>query len=67
MGELGSPAIVRAWIATEEVEIACSGFVDAEDLGEFVNPQDLIVQYCLLSQELVDRALIYAGKIEACE
>lgn len=67
VGELGSPAIVRAWIATEEVEMACSGFVDAEDLGEFVNPQDLTVQYCLLSQELIDRALIYAGKVESCE
>ena len=54
---LGIPSIVRAWIATEEVEMVCSGFVSAEDLAEFVDPAQLVVQYCLLDQRLIDGSL----------
>ena len=54
---LGEPAAVRAWIATDVVEMACSGLVDAEEFAPFVEPAELIVQYCLRDQDLVDRAL----------
>ncbi|MDO5119692.1 MAG: DUF3990 domain-containing protein [Coriobacteriales bacterium] len=57
--EWGGPAVVRAWIATEEVEMVCSGFVPAEDLAEFINPDDLVVQYCLLEQQFIDEALTF--------
>ena len=56
---LGSPAIVRAWIATEEVEMACSGFVDAADLEGYFSADELVVQYCLLDQELIDQRLVF--------
>lgn len=57
MPGLGISSIVRAWIATEEVEMVCSGFVSAEDLAEFVDPAQLVVQYCLLDQRLIDGSL----------
>lgn len=57
---LGEPAVVRAWIATEEVEMACSGFVSAEDLAEFIDPADLVVQYCFRDQGTLDRLLTFS-------
>ena len=63
-GELGNPAVVRAWIATEEVEMACSGLVTFEELGAFVDPSELVVQYCLLDQGLIDEHLSF---VEAWE
>lgn len=55
----GNPAVVRAWIATEEIEMVCSGFASAEELVEFMDPDGLVVQYCLLEQGLVDTALAF--------
>lgn len=48
---------VRAWIATEEVELACAGMVDARELACLLDPDELVVQYCLLDQRLIDHAL----------
>ena len=56
---MGNPVVVRAWIATEEVEMVCSGYADPQDLKDFVNPDDLVVQYCLLDQDLIDRHLVF--------
>lgn len=61
VADLGEPAAVRAWIATDEVEMACSGFVPAEELAPFVNPVELVTQYCLRDQALADRALHFLG------
>ena len=61
----GEPAAVRAWIATDEVEMACSGFVPAEELAPFVDPGELVVQYCLRDQALVDRALHFIEALPA--
>ena len=57
---LGEPSVARAWIATEEVEMACSGLVSAEDLAEFIDPADLIVQYCFRNQETLDQLLTFS-------
>jgi hypothetical protein len=54
---IGSPAIVRAWIATMEVEMVCSGFLDADDFAQVVEPEELIVQYCILDQDVLDGCL----------
>ncbi|MBO7701597.1 MAG: DUF3990 domain-containing protein [Eggerthellaceae bacterium] len=61
----GEPAAVCAWIATDEVEMACSGFVPPEELAPFVDPDELVVQYCLRDQALVDRALRFTGALPA--
>ena len=58
---LGEPAIVRAWIATEEVEMLYAGFATPEDLAELLDPHDLVVQYCLRNQALLDCALAFVG------
>ena len=55
--QIGSPAIVRAWIATEEVEMMCAGFLTAEELSQALEPSELVVQYCILDQGLLDHAL----------
>ncbi|MBQ9003641.1 MAG: DUF3990 domain-containing protein, partial [Eggerthellaceae bacterium] len=34
---LGEPAIVRAWIANDDIEMICSGFAPAEALAEFID------------------------------
>jgi len=60
----GEPAVVRAWIATDEVEMTCSGFVSAEELAPFVDMGELVVQYCLRDQALADRALHFAAADE---
>lgn len=54
---LGQPSVVRARIATEEVELACAGMVDAHELACLLDPDELLVQYCLLDQWLIDHAL----------
>lgn len=57
--QLGSPAIVRAWIATEEVEMAYSGLVGADELASLIDPASLVTQYCFLDQTLIENALTY--------
>lgn len=57
----GEPAIVRAWIATEEVEMALSGMVSPEEVARFVEPGDLTVQYCLRDQDVLDARLRFVG------
>ena len=37
---LGEPAVVRAWIATEELEMVCAGLVPADALAVFVDPSE---------------------------
>lgn len=54
---LGDPSVVRAWIATDDVEMVCAGFAPADALAEFIDPADLTVQYCFRSQALVDASL----------
>lgn len=51
---LGEPAVVRAWIATEEVEMVCSGLLSAEELADATDPAELVVQYCFRDQRLLD-------------
>lgn len=58
-GIVGEPSIVRCWIATEEVEMACSGLISPAELAEFVTPDDLIVQYCLRDQAIIDEHLAF--------
>ncbi len=62
--DFGEPVVVRAWIATDEVEMACSGFVPAEELAPFVDVRELIVQYCLRDQAVANRALRFIGADE---
>ena len=57
---LGDPAVVRAWIATEEVEMVCSGLAAAEDLVPYLDVSELLVQYCLRDQAFVDEHLVFA-------
>ncbi len=56
---LGDPAVVRAWIATEEVELVCSGLATAEDLMPYLDASELLVQYCLRDQAFVDEHLVF--------
>lgn len=56
---LGEPAVVRAWIATEEVEMLYAGFATPEDLAELLDPTALVVQYCLRDQAVLDRILTF--------
>ena len=56
---LGEPAVVRAWIATEEVEMLYAGFATPEDLAELLDPTALVVQYCLRDQTVLDRILTF--------
>lgn len=60
VGNLGEPAIVRAWIATEEVEMVCSGLATADDLVPYLDVSELLVQYCLRDQAFVDEHLSFA-------
>ena len=53
------PAVVRAWIATEDIEMVCAGFAPDEELASFIDPQDLIVQYCFRSQQAIDELLVF--------
>lgn len=58
-GTAGEPSIVRCWIATEEVELACSGLISPAELAEFVAPDELTVQYCLRDQAIIDEHLTF--------
>ena len=58
---VGEPAVVRAWIATEEVEMACSGLVSPEELAALIEPSELVVQYCFRNQALIDEHLVFVG------
>ena len=60
-GQTGDPAVVRAWIATEEVEMACAGFATAEDLVEFIDPRQLVTQFCFADQGIIDGHLSFVG------
>ena len=60
---IGDPAVVRAWIATEEIEIVCAGLLSADELAEFIEVSELIVQYCLREQRLVDEHLHFVEAI----
>lgn len=55
----GQPAVVRAWIATEDVEMVCSGFAPADVLATFIEPASLIVQYCFRDQQILDQLLSF--------
>lgn len=59
---VGRPAAVRAWIATEEVEMACAGYVSPEDVAAAIDPAELVVQYCILNQSLIEDALTCCNK-----
>lgn len=60
VASLGEPAVVRAWIATEEVEMVCSGLATADDLMPYLDASELLMQYCLRDQALVDNHLHFA-------
>lgn len=62
---LGQPSIVRAWIATEEIEMVCAGFAPAEDIADFIDPASLTVQYCFANQNVIDRHLVFVESIPA--
>lgn len=55
----GEPAVVRAWIATEEVELVCSGLASEEDVAPYLEPSELIVQYCFRDQAATDAFLAF--------
>ena len=63
VGELGFPAVVRGWIATEEVEMVCAGYATPQDLAELVDPAELIVQYCLADQVTIDAHLHFVETV----
>jgi len=56
---LGEPAIVRAWIATEELEMVAADFATPEDLAAATETEELVVQYCLLDQSVIDAHLVF--------
>ena len=60
----GDPAIVRAWIATMETEMVCSGFASAADLASLMKPEQLIVQYCFRTQDAIDSHLVFVSSFE---
>lgn len=60
---LGKPSSVRAWIATEEIEMVCSGLLTADELAEYIDPRELVVQYCLRDQRLVDEHLHFVEAV----
>ena len=60
---LGQPSIVRAWIATEEIEMVCAGFAPAEDIADFVDPASLTVQYCFANQDVIEWHLAFVEAI----
>ena len=61
MPGLGSPAIVRAWIANMEIEMVCTDFISMEEFVQTVNPADLVVQYCFTNQDVLDAGLAFVG------
>ena len=62
---LGNPAIVRAWIATEEFEMVHAGVVNPSEMAKLMEPADLVVQYCLLDQDILDHGLTFVAAEQA--
>ena len=58
---LGSPAIVRAWIANMEIEMVCTDFISVDEFVRTVDPQGLVVQYCFADQAVLDAGLAFVG------
>lgn len=50
---------MRAWIATEEVELVCSGLAEVADVADYLDPTELVVQYCLRDQAVADARLTF--------
>jgi hypothetical protein len=44
-----------------EVEMVCSGFLTAEELAQATDPAELIVQYCILDQGILNNDLALVG------
>ena len=61
---VGRPSVVRAWIATEEIEMVCAGFISADELAGALDTSELIVQYCIADQDLMDRRLAFVQSFE---
>ena len=61
---VGRPSVVRAWIATEEIEMVCAGFISADELAEVLDTSELIVQYCFADQDLMDCRLAFVQSFE---
>lgn len=59
----GEPEVVQAWIATEEIEMVCSGLLTADELATYIDPRELVVQYCIREQRLVDEHLGFVETI----
>ena len=57
MPGLGSPAIVRAWIANMEIEMVCTDFISLEEFVQTVDSDALVVQYCFTNQDMLDTSL----------
>jgi hypothetical protein len=55
---------VRAWIATEEIEMVCAGFISSDELAEALEPSELITQYCFADQDLMDCRLAFVESFE---
>lgn len=53
----GHPAIVRAWLATMEIEMVYTDFMSADEFGRTIDPSRLTVQYCILDEALIGTAL----------
>ncbi|MBQ6394857.1 MAG: hypothetical protein IJH87_00720, partial [Atopobiaceae bacterium] len=60
----GDPVVVRAWIATMETEMVCTGFASAADAAGIIKPEQLIVQYCFRSQDAIDAYLVFDSSFE---
>lgn len=54
---MGFPAIVRAWLATMEIEMVYAGFMAPDEFAQVVEPAELIVQYCILDQRILKSSL----------
>ena len=39
--------------------MVCSGFLPSEDFAEAVDPTELITQYCILDQDVLDGNLVF--------
>ena len=61
MPSLGSPAIVRAWIANMEIEMVCTDFISLEEFVKTVDFAALVVQHCFTNQDVLDTGLTFAG------
>lgn len=62
---VGEPAVTRAWIATEELEMVASGYLSPAELAAYADPADLVVQYCFRDQRLIDDHLVFRGDVSS--